>query len=117
MKIVEKVRSAQDPAVAPTRLIRRTPLAFETESELNMLTRQLRRATARNHAEFDRGFQAAILMLEHGADLERLKEASGVVAGEWEDTQPVACDIAAHGWDQEDTLVEQPEFALCPEAG
>lgn len=115
MKIVEKVRSASDPAVAPTRALRRTPLP--EESEVESLTRQLRRANERNSNEFDRGFQAAILMVRHGADLERLQEASGVVAAEFEDTQPVVCDTGNMCWDQEDTLVQSPSFALGPQAG
>lgn len=111
MKIVEKNRFATDP-VAPTRLMKRTPWPGETEEQ--RLTRQLRRATERNAAEFDRGFQAAILMVAHGADLERLKEASGVVAAEWEDTQPMVvpeCPTQPVGFDDETTVVEVPVFA------
>jgi len=88
MKIVEKISSVTDPAIKPTRMIRARGTLPE-ESEVERLTRQLKRATDRNVAEFDRGFQAATLLVKHGADYDRLVEASGVVAGEYEDTEPV----------------------------
>lgn len=80
MKIVERYR--QRPL---TKIIRH-------ESDAERLERQLRRATERNHTMFDQGFQAAVRMLEAGADLKRLKEASGVVATECADTDPIFLD-------------------------
>ena len=60
-----------------------------TRQERDDLVRRLRRATERQHQAFDQGFAAAVRMLEAGASLERLREASGVPANEWEDTHPV----------------------------
>ena len=37
---------------------------------------------------FDQGFRAAVDMVVRGADVEQLVSATGVVAREWEDTEP-----------------------------
>lgn len=102
MRVVERVRTNavkrldSEGGFAKTRSLRLV-------SDLDRVTRQLRRATERNMSVFDEGFGAAVLMVEKGADLQQLKAACGVVAREWQDTEPVAsvqCD-----WD-EDTNVE-----------
>ena len=68
---------------APTRQIVR-------ESERDRLTRQLRRAQERNSRAFDEGFAAAVSMIEHGADLQQLRCATGVVSAEWCDPVPIS---------------------------
>lgn len=52
------------------------------------LQRQVRRLSERASTAFDDGFAAAVRMVEAGADLEQLRAATGVVSGEWEDTEP-----------------------------
>lgn len=58
--------------------------------ERDRLRQQVRRLSERNHRVFDEGFAAAVKMVEAGADLEQLRAAAGVVAGEWEDTAPTS---------------------------
>jgi hypothetical protein len=58
--------------------------------ERDRLRQQVRRLSERNHRVFDEGFAAALKMVEQGADLEQLRAAAGVVAGEWEDTLPTS---------------------------
>jgi hypothetical protein len=111
MKVVERVRDGavrhrleseginrfnrpESEGVAKTRNIRLV-------SDLDRMTRQLRRATERNMVAFDEGFGAAVLMVANGADLEQLKAACGTVAREWQDTEPVALV----DWD-EDTVAD-----------
>lgn len=78
MRIIEKVRDGALKTVS-----------LRAESQLDRLTRQLRRATERNMRAFDEGFGAAVRMMAAGADLEQLRGACGVVAMEWQDTEPV----------------------------
>lgn len=75
MRIIERTRKI-------------TPLESGRE-ERERLRRQLRRLLERNSGAFDQGFQAAIAMVAAGATLERLREASGVVATDFEDTSPM----------------------------
>lgn len=83
MKLVERVREGavkDHDDYGRTRKIR--------VDELERLNRQLRRATERNMSAFDEGFGACVQMVERGADIEQLKAACGVVAMEWQDTEP-----------------------------
>lgn len=106
MRIVERIRPGAIREQADTLRIR-TPLSSrgtpplairEThtqlpldsrEDEVSALQRQLRRAVERNSQQFDQGFAAAVAMVAAGADLERLREASGIVACEYGDTSPI----------------------------
>lgn len=100
MKIVEKIRDGAIGATAPTRQLRVHKAAMTSEEdEQAVLLRQLRRATERNSRAFDEGFEAAVVMVQNGADLEQLRAASGAVAIEWSDTAPI--EIVAH-----DTFVD-----------
>lgn len=80
MKVVERVRH-------------QTPLESGRQ-EKERLRLQLRRMSERNAVAFDQGFAAAVRMVEAGADLERLRAASGVVAADFEDTSPMERDIS-----------------------
>jgi hypothetical protein len=63
--------------------------------ERDRLRRHVRRLSERNAVAFDEGFAAAVRMVEAGADLERLRAASGVVAANHEDTSPteLRCEL------------------------
>lgn len=56
--------------------------------ERDLMNRQLRRAKARNEKMFNQGFNAAVRMVEAGADLERLRAAKGAFYEAYDDTQP-----------------------------
>lgn len=43
-----------------------------------MLTQQLRKAQEEKQTAFDRGFEAAVIMVRAGASLERLEAAAGI---------------------------------------
>jgi hypothetical protein len=81
LRVIEKVREG----AVKTKLMRL--------DEVDRLTRQLRRATERNMRAFDEGFGACVQMVAAGADLEQLRAACGVVAMEWQDTEPHSAPV------------------------
>lgn len=66
-------------------------------------------------SEFDRGFRAAMAMVTNSNDLQRLKEASGIVAVEWDDsTVPMVvpeCPTQPVEYEPDTVVVEVPVFA------
>ncbi len=115
----------QRPDALRTRSLRATPApqarSRADEDELGRLRRQLRRSTARNSEAFDQGFAAAVDMVARGATLDRLRDASGVVAREFDDTEPMvivslaprrcptSCPGSSGPFDDEDpTFVDLP---------
>jgi hypothetical protein len=62
----------------------------ELREQNDTLARQFRRAKARNTDAFDQGFDAAVRMLEAGADLEQLRAAQRHQSLGHDDTQPIA---------------------------
>lgn len=102
MKVEERIRpgaiwSAREPDTVRMRIplaLRETaaspPLSRESpENTIASLQRQLRRLVERNAQAFDQGFAAAIALVQGGASVDRLREASGVVSCEFGDTLPV----------------------------
>ena len=81
--------------------------------EIDSLKQQLRRCRERNSEEFDRGFEAAVRMMEAGATPERMRLAIGIpCALTSRDTEPVrAVDPDADEWGG-DTLVDFPPQVL-----
>lgn len=60
------------------------------DDEITSLRQQLRKVKERNTLQFELGFAAAVKMLEHGATLERLRDAMAVPSlNPEEDTIPV----------------------------